>query len=190
MYAILAEDKSDVETLKVLIRRVAENQNISVKGVGYSGCSQMLNKGARQLQAFYESGACKRFVVCYDSDKESPVARRQEIIRRVVSPSRVTAPICVLIPVQEIETWILADINAVSKVISGWRPDVVVSNPEGVNDPKEYLEKISRQNQRPRYTHAVHNQKIAQYLNIDEIYKKCPSFRPLYEIVKNGNGNV
>lgn len=188
MYAIIAEDKSDVETLTSLVRLIANNQNITVKGKGYGGCAEMLRKGAKQLRAYHESGDFQRFIVCYDSDRQSPEIRRRELLDRIILPSNVVQPICILIPVQEIEAWILADISAVTRVITGWVPDKNIEHPENINDPKEYLEKMSRLNQRPRYAHAVHNSKIAKYLNVDNIYEKCSSFRPLYNLVKEGKG--
>jgi hypothetical protein len=90
---------------------------------------------------------------------------------------------CVLIPVQEIEAWILADIQAVTKIFSGWLPDEI-HNPEAIPSPKEHLEALSRQaNRRPRYSHAVHNPRVAQHLDLEKVYRKCPSFRPLKDFV-------
>jgi Domain of unknown function (DUF4276) len=190
LYAIIAEDKSDVETLTALIRLIAGSQSIPIKGKGYGGCAEMLRKGARQIRAFHDAGSCQRFVICYDSDRASPDARHKELIDKVIVPSNVNAPMCALIPIQEIEAWILADVKAVTKIITGWVPDKNIGNPEDIVDPKEYLEKMSRQNQRPRYSHAVHNAKIARHLDVELVHNKCPSFRPLYEMVKTGKGNV
>lgn len=186
MYAVLAEDTSDVETLTTLIKRIANNNAISVKGKGYSGCSGMLLKGARDLRMFHDMGRTQRYVVCYDSDGCDPVVRRQELIDRVIGPSGVMAPICALVPTQEMESWILADVNAVQNVITGWVPDKDILHPESIDSPKEYLEKMSRLRQRPRYSHATHNSKIAKYLDIAKLLKKCPSFAPLYELVTTG----
>ena len=56
----------------------------------------------------------------------------------------------IIIPVQELEAWILADAQAVTKVSPGQPDDV--QNPEAVVKPKEYLQRASRQaNSRPRY---------------------------------------
>ncbi|MEE8587479.1 MAG: DUF4276 family protein, partial [Acidobacteriota bacterium] len=86
--------------------------------------------------------------------------------------------------------WVLADIDAVQKLFSGWRPDTV-SNPEGIRRPKLHLEKLSRDaRNRPRYTHAIHNPKIARHLDLDRIQQKCPSFQPLVDFVRDGVGNV
>lgn len=46
MYGVLGEDKSDVATLKVLIRRLANDEKVSIKG--YDGCGEMLRKGGKQ----------------------------------------------------------------------------------------------------------------------------------------------
>lgn len=187
---MLAEDRSDVETLTVLIRRLAGNNSVPVRQKGYSGCSEMLRKGARQLQLFRDLGGCQRYVVCYDSDRDDPATRHKRLIDEVIKPSGLTAPICALVPIQEIEAWILADVNAVTKVITGWVPNKEIHHPESIKDPKEHLEKMSRTNQRPRYSHATHNSKIAQYLDLDLVMNKCPSFMPLFEIVTKGCGNI
>ncbi len=93
-------------------------------------------------------------------------------------------PYCVIVPVQELEAWILADIQSVSKVFTSWRPQPI-SNPEGINSPKEFLEKLSRAaNHKPRYAHAVHNARVAEHLDIDILMTKCPSFLPLANFVR------
>ena len=49
---------------------------------------------------------------------------------------------------------------------------------------QEHLEKLSRaSNHRPRYSHATHNERLAKYVNLDKVYRKCPSFRPLQSFV-------
>lgn len=101
MYGVLGEDPSDTATLKVLIRRLAGSEAIPVKTKGYSGCGEMLRKGARQLRLFADL-ACRRFVVCHDADGPEPAGKYSEVYRRIVQPSGV-GPWCVVIPVQELE---------------------------------------------------------------------------------------
>ena len=189
MYAVLGEDKSDVETIKELIFRIANNRSLTIKCHGYSSCGEMLRKGAMQLQMFKEIG-CKRFIICYDSDRADPEERKQSIIDDIIKPAGFDAIFCALVPIQEIEAWILADINAVTNIIKGWAPTKEITNPESIQDPKEHLEKMSRERQRPRYSHAIHNPKIAKYLNIQLVAKRCPSFLPLMNIVSHGKGNI
>lgn len=191
MYAVLAEDRSDVETLTVLIRRLAGSDSMQVRQKGYDGCGELLRKGARQLQLFHDLGDCERYVVCYDSDRDDPAARHERLIDKVIAPSGLTAPICALVPIQEIEAWILADVKAVTKVLTGWVPGKAFLNPETIKDPKEHLERMSRMsNQRPRYIHATHNSKVAKHLDLALVMSKCPSFVPLFDIVTNGRGNT
>ncbi len=121
MYAVIGEDKSDAEMLAVLMRRLANDQTLTIKTFGYSGCAQMLSKGARQLKSFAGLG-CSRFVVCHDADGDDPNVRYNRVMERIVRPAGVAGSSCIVIPVQEIEAWILADIEAVTKVFSSWKP--------------------------------------------------------------------
>ena len=193
MYAVLAEDRSDVDVLKAIIARLHSltkpAHKPAILGKGYDGCNEMLRKGARDLINFSRR-ECKRFVVCYDSDREDPARRRQRVLNEVVKPSGVGDPICVLVPVQEIEAWILADLDAVQSVIKGWRAKKPIANPEGIKDPKEYLIRLSRENGKPLYSHATHNPVVARSLDLEKIHGKCPSFRPLVALVKTGVGNL
>ncbi len=192
MYGILGEDKSDVATLKILIKKLQGDSSLSFKGKGYSGCGEMLRKGSAQLKLFAKLG-CDRLIICYDSDNEKPNNRYQEVVKRIIEKSGLTCLekeiICIIIPVQEIEAWILADIEAVTQIFKNWHPNSI-SNPESIDSPKEYLEKLSRNaKKRPRYNHATHNEKVAQYLDLNKVKQKCPSFRSLAELVESGFGN-
>lgn len=70
-YAVLGEDRSDAETLRVLIRKIAGNERLTVKMKGYDGCGELLRKGARDLDEFLNQGY-DRFVVAYDADRDDP----------------------------------------------------------------------------------------------------------------------
>ncbi len=182
-YAVLGEDRSDAETLRVLIRRLADNERLAVKIKGYDGCGQLLRKGARDLDEFLSQGY-DRFVVAYDADRDDPAARLARARSMVQESRAASSACCVVVPVEELEAWLLADVAAVSKKWPSWRPDPI-ANPERVQDPKEYLEKLSRDSQRrPRYSHAVDNPMLAGLIDLEIVAKKCPSFRVLAEFVR------
>jgi hypothetical protein len=183
VYAVLGEAPSDAETVKVLIRRLAGNDRLTVKTKGYQGCGELKRKGAKQIALFAKLN-CFKFVVCYDADGPDPTERRAEIEDRVTRPSGLPASgCCIVIPVQELEAWILADISAVTKVFTGWHPEPI-KNPEGIASPKERLERLSRAGgSRPRYSHAVHNPAVAAHLDLQRVRKSCPSFLPLVQFV-------
>ncbi len=182
MYGILGDDESDVETLKVLVRRLARNQAIPVKTKGYGGCAKMLRKGAKQLILFRNLD-CTRFIVCYDADGPDPKPKHELVKRRIVAPSGIGGEVCIVIPVQELEAWLLADIECATKIFTSWKPEPI-PNPEQIPSPKEYLEKLSRDSrQKPRYSHATHNEKMAKYIDLEKVSKKCSAFRVLADFV-------
>lgn len=183
MFGVIGEDKSDVESLKVLIKRIASDNSLTVRTKGFSGCGEMLRKGASHIRLFERLGM-SRFIICYDADGADPDERRNVAISRIAVPAGVT-DFCIVVPVQEIESWILADLSAVTNVILSWRPEDH-GNPESVADPKEQIERMSRgANKKPRYSHATHNPIVVRYLDLDKIYQKCPSFRPLRDFVSS-----
>lgn len=183
MYAVLGEHRSDAETLKVLIRKIARKPHLNVKIKGYEGGGELKRKGAKQITLFAQLYGCSRFVVCHDADGPNPTKKRQEIEELVTGPSGQQASCCIVIPVQELEAWVLADIGAVTHIFTGWKPKPI-KNPEAIASPKEYLEKLSSDGaSRPRYSHAVHNPRVAAHLDIQRLRRNCPSFMPLVDFV-------
>lgn len=188
MYAVLAEDESDVETLTVLIRRLAENHSVPVKGRGFGGSGDLLKHGARELSLYAQRAT--RFIVCHDCDHDEQASRRETIISKVIKPSRVNGQFCALVPIKTIESWMLADLEAVRRVFTGWEGVKPIDRPEGLDDPKRHLEKITRKDGiRPRYVNAIHNPQIAGHIDIQRVRGCCPSFEPLYNLVIKGVGN-
>jgi hypothetical protein len=187
-FAILGEDDSDAETLKILVRRVAENERLPVYTKGYNGCAQLMRKGARDVAALAEEG-WHRFVIAHDADRMTAEARHAAVWARVVKRSQaMPGCCCVVVPVEELEAWILADVEAVTKEWPAWRPKPVAS-PERIESPKEHLERLSRDAQhRPRYSHKTHNPVIAPHLDLAMVERKCPSFCVLSRFVRENLG--
>ena len=188
MYGVLGEDASDFETLKVLIRRLADDEKTPVKGKGCKGGAELLKHGWRDLKSLAGLG-CTHFVIAHDADQKPVKEVERELAAKIIKPSGVKTGICLLVPVQEIEAWLLADLAAASKIFPGWRPQSE-ANPESLARPKEHLEKLSRQQGgRPRYSHATHNPKLAEHVNLAEVAKRCQSFLPLEAFVRQGKVN-
>lgn len=182
MYAIIAEDDTDVATLKVIIRRLAKKDNLHIKGRGYNGCGEMLNKGGGQLAAYASLGYTK-FLVCYDADCVPAAKRHSVAYNSIIKKARLRGNWSIIIPVQEIEAWMLADLDAVEKVVklSNVKP---IDNPEKIKRPKEHLRDLSiRSNHKPSYRYTVHNQQVAKHLDLSVLSKKCPSFQKLVRFV-------
>lgn len=189
MYAILGENNSDVDMLFNLVRRIAKNPTLKIKRMGFDGCGELLRRGARQLRAYNKLGFT-RFIICYDSDKDDPSNRYKEIVKKIILESGVKGEFCALVPIQEIESWILADLEAVKAVIPTWRIEKNYPSPELNKSPKEELERMSRaHNLKPLYIHNVHNPSIAIHLNLEIVVNKCSSSFPLFEFIQSGVGN-
>ena len=188
-YGVLGEDISDAETIRALVRLIGKNSKVPVKLKGYGGAPAMRRKGKRDLRTMCDLG-CTHFVIVYDADRNPSDEVRKEVIECIVRPAEIKKVCCILVPVQEIEAWILADINAVQNVIIGWKPTSSFDSPEKISEPKELLERLSRaSNRKPRYSHATHNPRVARHLDWRKVQKKCPSFRPLVDFVLQGKGN-
>jgi hypothetical protein len=83
-----------------------------------------------------------------------------------------------------IEAWLIADPKAVSQALSRMTiPDI--ANPESLDDPKSFLIKHSRGvNLKPRYVPDVHNKKIAEFIDVDVLKRKCRSFNVLFDFAR------
>ena len=174
MIAILAEDVSDANSLKAIIR--ARLGNISTKTKGYSGGGNLLNSAARDVKYFAGERA-SQIVICKDADERSYSEVETEIQERVVAPSGYSSLCCVVVPVQELESWLIADELAVREVIESFEFDGHAS-PETIQSPKEWLIKKSRQGRtQPLYSPKTFNEKVAAKLRHEVVAKKCPSFK-------------
>jgi Domain of unknown function (DUF4276) len=181
-FAVLAEDRSDADSLVVLVRRICGRPNATVVSKGFSGCGELCRKAASHILNFADRGAT-HFIICHDADESDP----QEIRAKVQTAIKNRIPsdflYCIVVPVQELEAWIIADEEAIKKAIPTFELKAV-SRPETVASPKEWLVKESRRGRsRPLYVPTIHNAKVAQHIDLDRLDKKCPSFRPLKEFV-------
>lgn len=190
-FAVLAEDRSDAETLSLLIKRIRNNNGLRVKWKGFGGSGDLFRNGAKDINLFHTAHNCTHFVVCHDADDGNVDDRRKRIVDTIIKPSGIEAKFCALVPVQEIEAWFLSDLVAVKSVFNGIDSNRHVGRPEDVKDPKENLVGLVRRaKSQPRYITSIHNPKIAEYLNIGVVRKKCPSFEPFYDFAFRGSPNV
>lgn len=189
MFVVLAEDDTDFQTFKVIIRRLLGDAGITIKGRGYDGCGDMLNKGARFLAALNppENFRC---IVVHDCDGVGAEERQKQVVQRIFAPAKVRAKCGVVVPKEEVEAWILADLDSLSAVIPNWKSPLNYARPEEIRNPKEQLHRLARDaKSRPRITEA-NNPKLASALRLDIVASKCPSFQSLVDVVCHGKANV
>jgi hypothetical protein len=182
LIAVLAEAKSDFRTLVNLLRAVKRDSKLPVKGKGYRNRGELLTKGAGDLGKLSALG-CTRAIICTDADGADPRPAYSEVHRRVVNACLVKISSCIVIPVQELEAWIVADMAKVKRILKSFKPKAV-ANPEQVASPKELLRRLSQDmHGKSHYDHVAHNELIVPFLDWRIVYRKCPSFRPLYEFI-------
>jgi hypothetical protein len=184
-FAVLAEDRSDAETLVALVRRILGDERLSVAQKGFGGCGQLRNKAESHINRFRRDG-CTHFLICHDADGVAPAEIRRRVrgsMSASIAWSEKTHGI--IVPVQEIEAWMIADEKAVAAAIPSLSIPRV-AHPETIRRPKEWLVDASRTgNSKPLYAPAIFNPKVARALDVDGVAGRCPSFRELVDFVRN-----
>jgi hypothetical protein len=117
-------------------------------------------------------------IVIRDADQKIPEALISQMESKI-SGRTYHFPIKCLVIVQKLETWLLADEEALANVTG--RTQRRISNPEGIIDPKVRRRKILSDVQID-YT-AVVARKIAAAARPDVLATRCPSFRRFQEAV-------
>lgn len=116
-------------------------------------------------------------MICHDADSNAPSDILERVLASIVRPSGKESECCVIVPVQEIEAWIIADETAVNAVIPSFRFKGH-RQPEKIVSPKEWLIKQSEAaNGKPLYSPKTFNAAVSKRLRLDVVQKKCPSFK-------------
>ncbi len=180
----MGEDDSDVETLLVLIRRM-NGTRFKVKRYSAKGSAKLRRK-CSAISSYWIAQSVTHIIICHDADTKNTQEcnRLQNDLRNKVSAvPNCDDVVCIVIPVQELEAWLLADVEVLNNKFSGMAMRDI-PNPERISSPKEYIRRASRGRRlRPRYFNTVHNPELASDLNIDKVLAKCPAFGPFYRFV-------
>ncbi|WP_175769539.1 DUF4276 family protein [Burkholderia cenocepacia] len=191
MYIVITEDQTDFDAIKIIIRRLAGDPNLPVKGKGLGGAGEIKNKGAAIIAAF-ASNETKGCIVVRDCDGLDSAGKFRSLKSDVFDKIdlKQKPPYCIVLPKHELEAWYLADIGCVTHIWPQWRPTEKYNQPETVEKAKEELVKISRVKKlQPRYA-TSDGASIAKYLDLSTVRRKCPSFEPLHTLITRSEGNV
>ena len=90
-----------------------------------------------------------------------------------------------MIPIEEIEAWLMCDANAVKRVFGLKKKPNLPNNPESIVSPKEKLESLvwRHSGKTRRYINTVHNVAIAKHSNIASL-RKCAAFHPFENFIR------
>ena len=178
---LVVEGIYDEGALKELIKKCAPSE-IDVIGRRCGSREKLMKMFPALLEDFRhaKNGTnVDKAIVIRDADNRDP----KELIDRMQSKisSRIYPfPVKLLVIVQKLEAWLLADEGAISAVTG--KRTARVQNPENLRDPKERLErallpKIS-------YTNEV-ARKIAASTKVETIESRCPSFKKFRDAVQD-----
>lgn len=177
---IIAEDDSDVDVIRSIIRKIARRSFGIDKFVGH-GCGKVRSKCRAWSQNLHQRG-CTLLIVVHDLDTANLRTLRQSLaVELTQSPIKRNI---IVIPVREIEAWLLADQDAIRKALNLSMPIGKVSNPEAIARPKERLGELIyiRSGHKTRYVNSIHNVKIADASALTNL-RRCASFIPLEDFL-------
>jgi hypothetical protein len=178
---IIAEDRSDVEVVRTVLKKISRRPFTVQKFVGH-GCGRIMGKCAAWAENLHRSG-CTHLVLVQDLDGKDPVELSSKLAT-ALEPGPIQQRIVVL-AVQEIEAWLLTDSAAIRSALSLRRPIRRIADPEKIPRPKEYLRDLlfRASGNTLRYVNTIHNSKIADRVSVASL-RRCPSFRPLEKFAR------
>jgi hypothetical protein len=179
---LLAEDRTDADAVKVLIKRILGN-HVSIKPKCGKGCARLRAKARPHMRDLASEGY-STIIVLHDLDRNSDTnclndeSTLEQELEGIETPKGVQRLIC--IPIEELEAWFWCDQHVLDEVGSGAHAS---QNPHNIARPKEKLQWISRgANKKPRYS-TNDNARLCEMLDLDLCAKKCTAFAKLRDFV-------
>jgi Domain of unknown function (DUF4276) len=172
---ILAEEQNDVDVMSIVVRRMSPGTKIGVRQFLGHGCGKLRNKCRDWAQQLKNRG-CSTLLLVHDLDRAS-LPELRATLSGILSPNPFAQSI-ILIPVEELEAWLMSDPNALKKAFSLKKIPKCPGNPETVANPKEMLRDLiwKESGKEKRYRNTVHNARIAEHVALNAL-RRCSIFR-------------
>lgn len=177
---IIAEEKEDVRVLETFAAKIVNEKAFSVKHFVGHGCGKLKKKCAIWANVLKTRG-CELLIVVHDADAPHSTDVHAQLCSLLADCD--LSKKLILVPVEELEAWLLADPAAIKKAFRMKRSPTIDSRPETIGSPKEKLRDIVWKESKKRYVNSIHNPLIAKHVAIDRVLKKCPSFAPFPEFL-------
>lgn len=176
---LIMEDKSDIEIIDQFLLKYLNKSDYTIKKFIGNGCGKLKNKCDSWTNNLFNMG-CSCVIVFHDLDRNNEVQLRNDLSKKV--PVKKFPKSLIVIPIEEIEAWLLSDENAIKEVFSLKRVPKKIANTEGVTSPKEFIRDMVWRLGKKRYLNTVHNKRIASKMSLDSL-KQCPSYIPFHDFV-------
>ena len=171
---VIAEENNDIEVLYELTCKLIRENAFSFKKFVGHGSGMLRRKCEAWAKNLLQRG-CTHLVVLHDLDENNENELRLKLMDCVQNVD--FEGYVILIPVQEIEAWLLADAKALKDVFHMVNLPKLPKNPEVVKRPKKKLRDIIWKATKTYYVNTIHNKKIAAACRISKV-KICKSFCP------------
>jgi uncharacterized protein DUF4276 len=177
---IIAEDKSDVDVLRMILLKYVKDDSFCIKKIAAGGCGKLRRKCAKWASMLKQMG-CNHLFVIHDLDERDEEELRRKLETLLSSSAFVNA--LVVIPTKEMEAWLLSDSAAIKNTFNLKGKVKITTNVEMIDNPKERLRDLIWKKGKKRYLNTVHNKKIANIISLKAL-RKCESFKPLDVYIK------
>ncbi len=184
LYGIIVEGNYDEAAFIEIIKKCISS-DIKIISRPCGGRDHLMKSFPCHLKSFrYEKQGSHidKALVIRDADNKDPEDLKKNMEGKIAD--RNPFEVKFIIVVQELETWLLADDKAISKVTqarSGRTVSRVNENLESIVNPKERLQNILSDSGVP-YTPAVARE-IAKELDITVVEYRCPGFKEFHQAV-------
>ena len=176
---VIAEEQNDIDVLYELTCKLTLESNFSFSRFVGHGCGKLRRKCRAWSYNLIQRG-CSHLVVIHDLDNNDEDRLREEL-EKSVRGIAFTGYI-ILIPIYEIEAWLLSDPLALKQTFNMNKLPNVPKHPETIRNPKEYLRDIVWKYCKKYYINTIHNKRIAAAIRIDSL-SACCSFSPYPEFL-------
>lgn len=177
---VIAEDSSDVDVINEILKKFSPANKFQIKKFVGNGCGKLRNKCQSWADALINKG-CTHLLVVHDLDRN----KESELLSVLQSkiPKAKYPNALIVIPIEELEAWLLSDEAAIQSVFSLKEPPKKYKNCEEIKSPKEELARLVWSKATKRYLNTVHNKKLAEKTSLEN-FRRCASFKPLDEYLK------
>jgi len=182
---VIAEEYDDVDVLYELTCKLTLENNFSFSKFISHGCGKLRNKCRAWSHILVRRG-CSHLIVIHDLDTHNEGDLRDQLEQSVRGVG-FTGHL-ILIPVYEIEAWLLSDPLALKQTFNMSKTPKVPVHPETIRHPKEHLRDIVWKSCKKRYINTIHNKKIAGAIRIERL-SVCPSFSLYPEFLNHSVNN-
>ena len=177
---VIAEDSSDICVINEILMKYMDCNKYSIKKFVGNGCGKLRNKCGVWANMLSKSG-CEHIMVFHDLDRNDK-SHLLDMLENKVSKDSFPSSI-IVIPVEELEAWLLSDAKAIKTVFSLKKAPKKINNCETISSPKGHLRDIVWHLGKKRYLNTRHNQKIANKSTVTN-FLRCKSYKPLDKFIR------